>query len=289
MTPPNSPIPARERPLWDALTRELDCWAADGRRAALWWRDDDATRPGPRLDRLLAAAAGIPLALAVIAAAAEPALARRLASEDDVAVLQHGFRHRNHAPAGEKKSELGPHRPLAAVRRDLDAGRRILSRRFGRRFLPILAPPWNRIGAPALAVLGDLGYAAVSGFGRGCGAAPVAPIDAQLDLVDWRCGRGFVGTARALGGLLSLLRAGRTAPPAAPTAAPPAFGLLTHHRNSDDDTWRFLDRLAAVTRRHPGAHWRPVAALAPCPLTRERAGVAIDDSPQPETIDARGP
>ena len=39
---------------WADLDAELDRWKAAGRAATLWWRDDDATRPTPALDRLLA-------------------------------------------------------------------------------------------------------------------------------------------------------------------------------------------------------------------------------------------
>ncbi|MEK9660397.1 MAG: hypothetical protein VW644_01455, partial [Alphaproteobacteria bacterium] len=39
---------------WDALAAELDVWAAAGRTATLWWRDDDADAASPALERLLA-------------------------------------------------------------------------------------------------------------------------------------------------------------------------------------------------------------------------------------------
>ena len=63
---------------WDSLQAELDLWRARNRQATIWWRDDDAVRPGPALDRLLDLASrhDAPLALAVIPAAAETALAR---------------------------------------------------------------------------------------------------------------------------------------------------------------------------------------------------------------------
>ena len=65
---------------WEALTLELDLWAAEGRTATFWWRDDDAIAPTPALDRLraCASAAGIPIALAVIPAKATPELAAEL-------------------------------------------------------------------------------------------------------------------------------------------------------------------------------------------------------------------
>ena len=38
---------------WDRLEREIDAWAAAGREATLWWRDDDAVAATAELERLL--------------------------------------------------------------------------------------------------------------------------------------------------------------------------------------------------------------------------------------------
>ena len=98
---------------WNALTDELDRWAGNGRAATLWWRDDDTVRPTGALDRLLAlrAQTQAPLALAVIPATVEPATAAHIDPGESLDVLQHGYIHRNHAPPGERKAELGPGRP----------------------------------------------------------------------------------------------------------------------------------------------------------------------------------
>ena len=65
---------------WVLLAAELSRWTREGRRPQLWWRDDDARSPTPALARLIACAApdGIPLALAVIPAGLDPALAALL-------------------------------------------------------------------------------------------------------------------------------------------------------------------------------------------------------------------
>ncbi|HZU89888.1 MAG TPA: hypothetical protein VE993_11575, partial [Stellaceae bacterium] len=67
------------RASWPELCGELDRWGAAGRVATLWWRDDDATAPNDRLDRLLAIAGEAPVTLAVIPALAAPELACWLA------------------------------------------------------------------------------------------------------------------------------------------------------------------------------------------------------------------
>src|SRR6185437_7317815 len=99
---------------WPDLVAELDRWREAGRVAPLWWRDDDATAPTAELARLLALADAAPLALAVIPAGAGPDLAAALAGRPRVAVLQHGWRHADHAAIG-KKSEYPQERPPAGV------------------------------------------------------------------------------------------------------------------------------------------------------------------------------
>ena len=94
---------------WRNLSAELDAWAAAGRSATLWWRDDDAVAPSPELDRLLtlARARDLPLALAVIPARASQDLADWLVAQPARATLvQHGYAHQNHARKGEKKAEF---------------------------------------------------------------------------------------------------------------------------------------------------------------------------------------
>ena len=85
-------------------------------------------------------------ALAVIPARCHAGLAARLArAPETVQILQHGFAHLNHARGGEKKIELGPQRPRAAVLEELARGWVRLSGLFGSCALPALVPPWNRI------------------------------------------------------------------------------------------------------------------------------------------------
>src|SRR5579875_2665333 len=107
--PHNAPTNRAE---WSDLFEELDRWGESGRMATLWWRDDDVTAPNDRLDRLLAIAGEVPVTLAVTPAMAAPELvpwlARRAAH---IAVVQHGWRHANHAAgrgAGRARRRSGP-------------------------------------------------------------------------------------------------------------------------------------------------------------------------------------
>ncbi|MEX2618443.1 MAG: polysaccharide deacetylase family protein [Alphaproteobacteria bacterium] len=240
---------------WSDLTAEFDAWAAAGRQADLWWRDDDATVPGPALDRLLKTADSRPLSLAVIPSGATRELVRFVDDNPHVAVLQHGYAHANHAPDGEKKSEFGDHRPLRTMLPEIVEGRKRLAGLFGNRFLSVFVPPWNRIADPVAAELGACGVRAISAFGRRKPGSVPRRLNCHVDIVNWRGNRGFLGAGPVLDTLVRLLAEIRTG---APEDAEPV-GLLTHHRDHDDAGWRFLEDLFSVSTDHPGARWMPAA------------------------------
>jgi peptidoglycan/xylan/chitin deacetylase (PgdA/CDA1 family) len=253
---------------WSALAAEFDLWAAEGKAARFWWRDDDLERPGPKLDRLLALHPAAPKALAVIPATAAPGLAPRLDSSGSVTVIQHGWRHANHAPAGEKKSEFGDHRPVAVMLAELRQGRDRLEALFGARFRAVLAPPWNRFAPTLAAAARDAGYWAISGYGSHGGGN----LDTHIDPIDWR-GGGFVGEAAALAMTCDTLRQRREA-----GEHDIAIGLLTHHRVMDECGWMFVDQLVAVLQNHPGAMLATIDDLIPAAA---ESGPVRKPSPKP--------
>jgi hypothetical protein len=239
---------------WEDLDRELDAWQELGRPATFWWRDDDAAVDDPRLADLLALARGLPIALAVVPAAVAPALAARLMRTPSVSVIQHGWCHANHAPAGEKRAELGAHRPLAVMTAELTVGWQRLTSLFGARALPVLAPPWNRIAEALLPRLPALGFAALSTYGarRALSPAPgLVQINAHIDLIDWRGSSTFVGTEAALAQLVAHLARRRRGEV---DAAEPT-GLLTHHLKHDGAVEVFLGTLIDRLSRHEAVRW----------------------------------
>lgn len=247
----------------DPLRAELDAWAAAGRRAAFFWRDDDAIAVTPPLERLLALTAGhgAPLALAVIPRRVDRALADRLAGAAGVAVLQHGYSHANYAPADEKKCEFPANRLADAVAADLTAGRDGLHALFGPQFLPVLAPPWNRI-APAVAVaLPGLGFCGLSTHAAQHFDVPgLIEANTWFDPVDWRGAGGFIVTCHAVNLLTARLASQRRA-----GDHDRPVGLLSHHLAMDDGAWGVFDELAALVGAHPGAVWRHPAAVFALP------------------------
>lgn len=232
----------------EPLIRLLDRCAAAGRPARLWLRDDDAVEPSAALDRLMGVMEGLPLTLAVIPAFSGAELAARIADEAGVTVAVHGWAHRNHAGEGEKTQELGAHRPVGVVLDELGRGFRHLQDLHGPRFVPVLVPPWNRIAPEVVAGLPGLGFRALSVFGPER-PGPIPQVNTQVDVIDWRGTRGGRDEAVLLDELVARLATGRAA------------GFLTHHLVHDATVWRFLERLVAATRGHPGCRWVGVAEL----------------------------
>ena len=224
---------------------------AEGRPGRFWLRDDDAVTDTPALERLIgwSQRARAPVLLAVIPAQADEALARRLASAPLLIPCQHGLSHANHAPAGEKSAEFGPHRPLIAMIRDIEHGRALMRARFGVRAAPVFVPPWNRITADLAVPLAALGFTALSTFGppRLALAPGMAEINTDLDIIDWRGGR----CGRPLPELDAELARHLAGAEAEPT------GILTHHLAHDAAAWDFLDALIAL----PGLLWSDVTGL----------------------------
>jgi hypothetical protein len=235
---------------WVSLDAALDRRGADGGTPlAFWWRDDDLDEPSEALDRLLAVRrqAAIPLSLAVIPATARTALRELLDPEEEVTVLQHGYDHRNHAKPGEKKAELAAGRGRVGLVAQLTEGRRRLEGLFPVQFRPVLVPPWNRIAPDVVPLLHPAGYVGLStyaGSKRPAAAPGLIRADCHIDIVDWRGGRGFLGTEACLALAVKAVESGA-----------PAVGLLTHHLVVDRAGWDFVDTFVIHIRAHLAARW----------------------------------
>ena len=240
----------------DALARELDAWNAQGRRATLWLRDDDACADSPALARLtkLVRKHAVPVAIAAIPAVLEATLVAALRDCREATVVQHGFAHRNHAAAGERSAELGDGRDVRVRVDELRGGRERLEGAFGNRFVPILVPPWNRAGETLLPQLRGAGFAGLSRFGARAApeAAPGLPqTNAHVDPIAWRRDRGFIGSDAAFARVVLHLRARREST----CDADEPTGILTHHLAFDDGAWGFVDAVLDCTTRHPACAW----------------------------------
>jgi hypothetical protein len=235
------------------LDAELQQWLSAGRSADIWWRDDDATAFTPALQRLhaLSEASDAPIALACIPAKVDETLAACIEAWPLASVWQHGYAHCNHAPLGEKKIELGPHRSPGTVIAELQRGSRRLRELFGVRFAAVLVPPWNRIDDTVLARLGDTTLSGLSTFKprrqRNIDAG-LWQVNTHVDLIDWRGGGGFVGEDAAVSAICTHLRLRREG---ATDGAEPT-GILSHHLVHDESVWQFLSSWFAYVAEHRG-------------------------------------
>jgi hypothetical protein len=239
---------------WAALRRELDERAASGRPARLWLRDDDAVTVTAALERLIELTGiwRVPVVLAVIPAPADAGLAARLGEVAHVTAAVHGYAHKNHAPPGERRQELGAHRPAGTVLGELRAGLEKLRGMFPGRLIPMLVPPWNRIADALLPALPGLGFRSLSAYGRELTREPapgLSQINCRLDVIDWRATRGGLPPDLLAERLARLIRQSHS-------GGEQPIGILTHHLVHDEEAWGFLDALFKLTAKHAGAAWQ---------------------------------
>lgn len=241
---------------WADLDQELQRWRDAGETPTFWWRDDDTNGPSDALQRLLALSArhDLPLHLAVVPKGLSPELASCLRSMPHVLTLQHGYAHCNNEPAEARASEIGENRALAATLSDLRAGWEILTAAELPGLLPALAPPWNRIGDKVLPHLPALGYRLLSTMHARSTAEPVPglkQVNIHFDPIRWKSGPEFRGVAGILRGItehLYLRRLGlvdKTEP----------TGLSTHHLQTSDEVWGFLETLLERLSRPDAGRW----------------------------------
>ena len=214
----------------DELARRRDA----GRQVECWWRDDDAGAVLPAVKQLLELSRKkkIPLALAVVPEAAEPELFRLLHA--GVSVIQHGTDHRNRAAPGEKKTEYPAGETIEAALARVSDGFGRLRTFAGARFVPVLAPPWNRVRKDLLKKLPAIGLRGLSTYGARASAEPapnLRQVNTHVDIIAWRERRQFVGESAALAQAMKSM------------AGEEPVGWLTHHAVHDAAAWEFLERL----------------------------------------------
>jgi len=240
---------------WQPLDEELDKWQDAGEPVTLWWRDDDACILTPQLRKLVAIADenSVPIHLAVIPARLEADTVSFLSSSPNTRILQHGYAHIDHAPKGQGSWELGEHRPIATVVDDLQRGYNILDEAFGKKFLPVLVPPWTRFSEKLRPLLPGIGIKAYSAEGERStnNDSDVKVIHAHSDPIKWKDNARFKGADRVIDDFVTHLQRRRQGlcDPTEPT------GLCTHHMDHSQELWDFLDEFVCHTSQHSGAKW----------------------------------
>ena len=126
-------------------------------------------------------------------------------------------------------------------------------------FLPVLVPPWNRLGKSLLDLLPSAGFEGLSTYQPRTSREPVAGLiqsNCHTDLINWRGSRSFIGERTVLEQITGHLRRRRQH-----EVDNEPTGVLTHHRDHDEACWKFLEKLFEVTRDHGATQWLSVAEV----------------------------
>ena len=230
--------------MFELLDEELLRWSDAGKAAPFWWRDDDAQSTSTQLDDLLGISAdcGAPLSLAVVPDGLENSLPERLAGLRQVQVLQHGFSHRNFAPADVRKMELGWHRSHDEIVGQLRTGFERLEALFGKQFVPVMVPPWNRIDEQVIEQLKEIGFTGLSTLGPRMEhqqETGLKVVNVHVDIINWKQARCFIGESACetqIVAHLSAKREGRV-------DANEPTGIMSHHLVHDAGCRQFLANL----------------------------------------------
>jgi len=223
------------------LGPELSRWKASGKAPVFWWRDDDARRPGPALSRLLHLSRrfSAPLTIAAVPDGDMTALVEACAATPDIDLAIHGFRHENRAPAGQPSGEVNDQDSPEAIAAEVETAIAVFARAGLKPDL--FVPPWNNAHTTLDAALVRHGLT-VSRYGepRAPDASPPR-LDAHLDVMRWKPEARFRGSVRFLLRARKLLVERRVR-----GLWDDPIGLLTHHLDHDETSWRFLEAFLAM-------------------------------------------
>jgi peptidoglycan/xylan/chitin deacetylase (PgdA/CDA1 family) len=220
-----------------------------------FFRDDDAGWADERLFALLSRFErhGVRADVAVIPAAATPALARRLRSighATGIRVHQHGLSHANHEVEA-RKCEFGAARAADVQAADVAAGRDLMRATFGDLVDPIFTPPWNRCTPMTGDALVAAGLEVLS-------RDVTAPRLDRPDLIEVAVSVDWFGRRKGV----PLTRAELAAQIADRVGGDHPVGVMLHHAVTDDDELARIDDLLDLVAAHPAVDTAVITELA---------------------------
>lgn len=235
------PSPLYDHPLSDLKTQLRKTFAQglslknQTSSSLLFFRADDIGVPSHQFNEMirLFLKYKVPLCLAVVptwlSKTRIQALQQETGKSSQFCWHQHGWLHRNHEPSG-KKQEFGPNRSTEQIKRDLQNGRRRLSKLLEEDFSPFFTPPWNRCNASTLNHLEKLQYKGVS---RSLGASPISPenlpdLQVNVDLHTRKEKNQEDSLNCLLGEIIAALTSGST-------------GVMLHHQRMNSNAFNLLD------------------------------------------------
>ncbi len=197
---------------------------------------------------------GIPVVHAVIPDRMDQALVRFLCRAKEktphlLDIVQHGWRHVNHAVDGRTKYEFGKSRSLTCQRDDIKQGLEKMRTAFGEHFTSAFVPPYHGYDARTVKVLKEESFQVFS-----AGARPseikdqwIIELPVQISFSRYESGKGILQSARDVMGQLTKEVHRR-----------PLSGVLTHHADfvattQRKELTRFCDYIAALKSKEK---WR---------------------------------
>lgn len=237
---------------WKPLKEEFKIWQDKGLCLPFWWRDDDAVEPTPALERLAAVSADFnsPVHLAIVPKYAKPELSHYISATPALTPVVHGWAHKNHAPADQKKCEFGLTRSFQECREDMDQALRQMKKLFGAQLNNMFVPPWNRIRPDLIPYLSSDGYKSISTYGPRASqfaASDVLQVNTHLDPIAWHHSRSLEAPDILIQHTVQLMQNRRLNV----TDNTEPLGLLTHHLIHDDTVWHFIEQFLVVLREGP--------------------------------------
>lgn len=257
-----------------ALVRELSLWTAAGKHAVFWLRDDDVSSITDRFERLLVFQKKyrLPMAVAVIPKGLDDNLPFLMKQYPEVAILQHGWSHKNHAPEGQRHSEYPSQRLPQEVSQTLGMGRALLQNLFQDQFVYGIVPPWNHFAREHLSQLKAYAFIA----GRNDTVAPddkdIPSIAADVDILRWKPAPHFRGSKRLIKIISRQLRARRIQNRQDPV------GILLHHLQMDNRAWAFIEALTEILHAHPSVTFLDIRKA-------DLWKIAVQNIPAPASVD----
>ncbi|WP_163834020.1 polysaccharide deacetylase family protein [Spartinivicinus ruber] len=238
---------------WQQLATEIKTWEKAKKTITLWWRDDDAHANSPALEQLiqLTHTHQIPVCLAVIPSQLELSLIELVEQYPLVWLSQHGYSHQNHAPADQRKCELGTNRLFEVIASELLTGQNILQQALPKQFFPILVPPWNRMAKALINELANMHYIGLSTLGPRTTRKDLVVQNVHVDIINWKQ-RQFAGEQHCLEQLTQHLKARRLNQ----VDCQEATGLMTHHLAHDDGCWQFCQQLCEFLQPYSHIKWQ---------------------------------
>ena len=246
-----------------AVDQELREWARVDAVPQLWWRDDDAHKESEALQQLRELLSAETLLLAVVPGLLQESLVQALSDcRPTIAIIQHGWKHLNHAAAGNPPSEYPPQRGRLEIENELSSGQRVLTESFPNRFHRVFVPPWHRCAIWILKEAPALGFDGVSG------QAPPFPLlrhgypgetNIEIDISDWTLNGRFVGAGQFASQIVKALKLRREW-----AALDVPIGILSHHERVTRDDFHSLREFIALFRHH-GVQWARPSSLFPTP------------------------